>query len=357
VQTQDFVLPEDIFIADYAYFSSVSSTWVEHARCFVEQAISRFQLKENSFVVEVAANDGYLLQFLQKKGIRCLGIEPSTKTGNVARALGIEVIDDFFSCELSREITSSYGNADLIIANNVLAHMPDPLSILQGIELLLKDSGVVSIEFHSLKELINKTAIDAVYHEHFSYYTLLSFKALVEKACLKVIDVEEIHTHGGSLRVYLSRFGSLYPVSKQVSRVLEDERAAGLGELQIYRDFFRQAEDIKIKCMNFFSSANNDGLKVVGYGAAAKASTLLNYVKITTEHISFIADKSPIKVGKYLPGCRIPIVDVSELIAFKPDYVVIFPWNIKDEIILELTPVLPKETKFFRLGAEIEELK
>ena len=353
VQTQDFIEAHDIFTSDYVYFSSYSSTWIKHAENFVQKAIKSYNLNHNSFVVEIASNDGYLLQFVKKSGIPCLGIEPAEETSAIAENKGINVINDFFSLKLSGEIVEKYGKADLVVANNVLAHVPDPENILRGVYILLKTTGVASVEFHSVKELMQRQAIDTIYHEHFSYYSLLSFKKLAERACLKVVDVQELDSHGGSLRIFLTKDNSIHDVSSRVSDVIASEYEMGLEDINTYSKFSDNIIDIKHACINFLLNAKKEGLKVAGYGAAAKASTLLNYTGITTNLIPFIADKSPSKVGKYIPGCRIPIVDVAELIKFEPDYIIIFPWNIKNEVISELSPRLSKKVKFFQLAPEV----
>ena len=353
VQTQDFVEAHDIFTSDYVYFSSYSSTWIKHAENFVQEAINSYDLNHNSFVVEIASNDGYLLQFVRKSGIPCLGIEPAEETSVIAENKGINVINDFFSLKLSEEIVGKYGEADLVVANNVLAHVPDPVDILCGMYRLLKPTGVASVEFHSVKELMQRQAIDTIYHEHFSYYSLHSFKKLAESAHLKVVDIQELDSHGGSLRVFLTKDDFNHDVSNRVSDVIASEDEMGLADINTYRKFSDNVIDIKQACLNFLLNAKKEGLKVAGYGAAAKASTLLNYTGITTSLIPFIADKSPSKVGKYIPGCRIPIVDVAELIKFEPDYIIIFPWNIKNEVISELSPRLSKRVKFFQLAPEV----
>ena len=353
VQTEDFIEAHDIFTSDYVYFSSYSSTWIKHAENFVQKAIKSYNLNHNSFVVEIASNDGYLLQFVKKSGIPCLGIEPAEETSVIAENKGINVINDFFSLKLSGEIVEKYGKADLVVANNVLAHVPDPENILRGVYILLKPTGVASVEFHSVKELMQRQAIDTIYHEHFSYYSLYSFKKLAESARLKVVDVQELDSHGGSLRIFLTKDNSIHDVSNRVSDVIASEYEMGLEDINTYRKFSDNVIDIKLACINFLLNAKKEGLKVAGYGAAAKASTLLNYTGITTNLIPFIADKSPSKVGKYIPGCRIPIVDVAELIKFEPDYIIIFPWNIKNEVISELSPRLSKKVKFFQLAPEV----
>ena len=231
--------------------------------------------------------------------------------------------------------------------------MPDPVNLLCGVYGLLKPTGVASVEFHSVKELMQRQAIDTIYHEHFSYYSLHSFKKLAESAHLKVVDIKELDSHGGSLRVFLTKEDSNHDVSNSVSDVIASEDKMGLADINTYKKFSANVLDIKQTCLNFLLDAKREGLKVAGYGAAAKASTLLNYSGITTSLIPLIAAKSPSKVGKYIPGCRIPIVDVAELIDFEPDYIIIFPWNIKNEVISELSPRLSKRVKFFQLASEV----
>ena len=353
VQTEDFVAPTDIFTPDYAYFSSFSSTWIEHAKQFVLQMIKKLNLKKDSFVVEVASNDGYLLQFMTLHDIPCLGVEPASETANVAVGKGINVINDFFTVELAQKIVGDYKKADLVIANNVLAHVPDPEQMLRGIHSLLSDNGVASIEFQSLKDLIEKLAIDTIYHEHFSYYSLTSFKKIAEFSGLKVIDVEKISTHGGSLRVYTSLSDSSNPISTRVQSILMEEERYGLKDIHTYRTFCDSVTGIKDIFVDFLLAAKSEGFKIAGYGAAAKASTLINYAGVKADLITMIADKNPAKIGRYMPSSLIPIVDVEELVNFDPDYVLIFAWNIKDEILLELAPKLSKKTKFFQLIPKI----
>jgi len=345
-----------MFTPDYAYFSSFSSTWIEHAKQFVNDMTSRCSLNKSSFVVEIASNDGYLLQFVDRNGIPCLGVEPTDETAAVAIGKGLNVINEFFSENLGQKIAKEYGRADLIVANNVLAHVPEPLDLLKGIETLLKEDGLASIEFHSLKELVNKVAIDTIYHEHFSYYSLISFQFLANAAGLKVVDVEKLSTHGGSLRVYLGRKNSSQSLSPAVQKQLDEEAASGLREVSTYREFSKKVDGLKVSYIEFLQDVKDNDLKVAGYGAAAKASTLLNYADISPGLMPMIADKSPSKIGKYVPGCRVPIVDVETLVNFGPDVVVIFPWNIKDEVIKELSSRLKSTAKFYKFVPKITEL-
>tara|TARA_B110000003_G_scaffold275901_1_gene319979 strand:- start:2326 stop:3507 length:1182 start_codon:yes stop_codon:yes gene_type:complete len=356
VQTEDFVVASEMFTPDYAYFSSFSSTWIEHAKQFVNDMMFRCSLNKSSFVVEIASNDGYLLQFVDQNGIPCLGIEPTDETAAVAVDKGLNVINEFFSNNLGQKIANEYGRADLIVANNVLAHVPEPLDLLKGIEALLKKDGLASIEFHSFKELIDKVAIDTIYHEHFSYYSLISFQSLANSAGLKVVDVEKLSTHGGSLRVYLSRKVSSQSLSPAVQAQLDEEVAIGLREMSTYNEFSKKVDGLKISYIDFLNSLKDKGVKVAGYGAAAKASTLLNYANIQANLMPMIADKSPSKIGKYVPGCRVPIVDIEALVKFNPDVVVIFPWNIKDEVIKELTLRLKSSVAFYKFVPEITKL-
>lgn len=356
VQTEDFVVASEMFTPDYAYFSSFSSTWIEHAKQFVNDMMSRCSLNKSSFVVEIASNDGYLLQFVDQHGIPCLGVEPTDETAAVAVDKGLNVINEFFSHNLGKKLANEHGLADLIVANNVLAHVPEPLDLLKGIEALLKEDGLASIEFHSLKELIDKIAIDTIYHEHFSYYSLISFQSLANAAGLKVVDIEKLSTHGGSLRVYLSRKISSQSLSPAVQAQLDEEAAIGLRELSTYNEFSKKVDGLKVSYIDFLHSLREKGFKVAGYGAAAKASTLLNYADIQADLMPMIADKSPSKIGKYVPGCRVPIVDIKTLVNFDPDVVVIFPWNIKDEVIKELSSRLKSTAKFYKFVPEITDL-
>ena len=318
---------DQLFTPDYAYFSSTSISWCEHANAFVIQAIDRLGLDENSHVVELASNDGYLLQYVRQQGIPCLGIEPTHATAEAARAKGIETVEEFFGIALAEKLPK----ADLIVANNVLAHVPDINDFVLGIACLLKPSGQASIEFPHLVKLLEGNQFDTIYHEHYSYLSLKAAQRIVCKAGLEVIDVEQLSTHGGSLRIWLAHQGKV-DVADSVAQVLAIEDAAALETCEAYVGFQNRAETVKFDLLKFLLSAKQKGKRVVGYGAAAKGNTLLNYAGVCADLLPLVADQASSKQGKYLPGSHIPIVSPSCLDSFKDDLIIVFPWNLIEEI-------------------------
>lgn len=333
-QTADFVDREECFSANYAYFSSCSTTWVEHARSYAEKMISERGLNQSSLVVEVASNDGYLLRHFLKAGIPCFGIEPTESTARAARSEGIDVVGEFFGADLARRLLAERGPVDLLAANNVLAHVPDINDFLQGVHILLKPSGVATFEFPHLMRLLENNYFDTIYHEHFSYLSLSAAQKILASAGLTVTDVEELETHGGSLRIYAAS-GTSQPSSK-VEAFLERERTAGLLAPEVYRTFQHRIESTKDAFLEFLLQEKRAGRKVAAYGAAAKGNTLLNFAGVRSDLLHFVVDRSPGKVGKYLPGSRIPIVDEERLRQEKPDTIVILPWNLREEITRQL---------------------
>lgn len=330
VQLPAHASASELFAADYAYFSSTSSSWVKHARQYVESVIKRLSLDAQSLVVELASNDGYLLQFMKEKNIPCLGIEPTHATASVSLEKGIETIEEFFGLDLAK----SLNKADLIIANNVLAHVPDINDFISGIAMLLKKSGQVSIEFPHLLELINGSQFDTIYHEHYSYLSLHFVKRIATRYGLEIIDVEELSTHGGSLRVWLAH-KLQYSVTDAVRSLLHRERASGLESLDIYKGFQEKAESIKYSLLDLLVSLKKQNKFTIGYGAAAKGNTLLNYAGIQQDLLPLIVDRSPGKIGKYTPGSHIPIVSPDEIGSKAPDALFVLPWNIISEIASE----------------------
>ena len=346
VQTLDFLSPKEIFKKDYAYFSSFSSYFLEHAKVFVENIIENFELTKNSLIVEVASNDGYLLQFVKKKGIPCYGIEPTESTAKVAKKKGIKTYNCFFDSETAKSLKDKTGPAQFVIANNVLAHVPNINKFVQGFPKLLADDGVVSFEFHYLGNLINGKQFDSVYHEHFSYLSLKSVKTILEFNALSIFDVEEIPTHGGSLRVFAQKKEiGRRKITNRVSSFLEKESDLGFDTIEYYQLFQETVISMKHQISSFFSKNKLNGKKIVGFGAAAKASTLINYVGLSTDHIEYIVDRNPQKQGLYLPGSHIPIVDENKLYEDNPDFIVIFPWNLKKEISKLLYSMKKERTK------------
>ena len=322
---------EELFTADYAYFSSTSSSWCDHAQRFVGAVVKRLGLGEDSRVVELASNDGYLLQFVQQHGIPCLGIEPTHATAQAARDKGIETIERFFGVELAEELAP----ADLVVANNVLAHVPDINDFVAGIAQLLKPHGRASIEFPHLLQLLKGNQFDTIYHEHYSYLSLRVVQRIAAEAGLDVVDVEQLPTHGGSLRVWVAKRGATEPTAA-VTMLLEDEFAAGLESLEAYEDFQRRAEATKDVLLKFLLRAKHDGKIVLGYGAAAKGNTLLNYAGIRADLLPAVSDQATSKQGKFLPGSHIPILSPNELLEMKADKILVLPWNLIAEIKSQL---------------------
>jgi hypothetical protein len=332
VQTEDFTLPSDHFDYDYAYYSSTSKTWLKHAAEFVAMVIERFKLDADSFVVEVASNDGYLLRNFLNPRIPCLGIEPASGTAQAAERLGIPVLKKFFSSELARELANKQ-RADLIIGNNVYAHVADINDFTSGIYELLKDDGVVTLEFPHLMQLIDNNQFDTVYHEHFSYLSLQAVERIFKQARLRIWDVEQVPTHGGSLRVYGCRFDARHEMRPSVDMLRQQEVAKGLSTLKHYKDFQNRADRAKDDLLSFLIQQKRNGKTVIAYGAAAKGNTLLNYAGVKKDLLSYVCDAAAAKQGKFLPGSHIPIVPPSRLCDLKPDVVLVLPWNILDEVL------------------------
>jgi SAM-dependent methyltransferase len=334
VQSEEFEPPEGIF-ADYTYFSSYSTSWLAHARAYTEQIVERLGLGPSHTVVEVGSNDGYLLQYFHERGIRVIGVEPAANVAQEAIVKGIPTIVGFFDAQLASELVG-HAAADLLVGNNVLAHMPDVNSFVAGLETLLKPEGVITVEFQHLMRLVDQNQFDTIYHEHFSYYSLSTAARIFESHGLRVFDVDELPTHGGSLRLYACHADSGPPTSDRVAELAEREQAAGYGELEVYTSFGRRMTETKRQVLRHLIDAKDAGKTIVGYGAPAKGTTLLNYCGVGTDFLDYTVDKSPHKQGAYLPGVRIPIRAPDEIRRTKPDYVFILPWNIKDEIMEEM---------------------
>lgn len=318
---------DELFTADYAYFSSTSSSWCAHAKQFVEHAVQRLKLDSNSRVVEIASNDGYLLQYIKELNIKCLGIEPTHATAIAAQSKGIETIERFFGVALASELEQ----ADLVVANNVLAHVPDINDFVEGIARLLKPSGMASIEFPHLLRLIAGNQFDTIYHEHYSYLSLHVVQRIATHAGLVVADVDQLSTHGGSLRVWLAHLGSVEPTTA-VLDVLDAESVAGLETLEAYNGFQKRAEQVKYQLLTFLLDAKAKGTRVFGYGAAAKGNTLLNFAGVQSDLLPVVADRAPSKQGKFLPGSHIPVISPEELDNKKVDALLVLPWNLINEL-------------------------
>ena len=336
VQTDDLPLHETLFAADYAYYSSYSDTWLNHASAFAYAMSKRFRLDAKSKVVEVASNDGYLLQYFQKAHIPCLGIEPTRGPATATRSKGIEVVEAFFGQQLAMDLAKQGQHADLMVANNVLAHVPDINDFLGGFALLLKDDGVATFEFPHLLSLVRDNQFDTIYHEHFSYLSLRTVDKIFSSQGLHIFDVERLETHGGSLRVYAQRATGGQPQSSHVTSVLAHEKAAGMSEDAFYAGMQGRAEEVKHQLLAFLLEARQRGWQVVAYGAAAKGNTLLNFCGIRQDLVEYVVDRNPVKCGKFLPGSRIPIVTESTLQQRRPDIVLILPWNLRQEITRQL---------------------
>ncbi|MFH1734175.1 MAG: class I SAM-dependent methyltransferase [bacterium] len=333
VQTEDYARADELFTGDYAYFSSVSQSWLDHAARYAEKITERLGLNSDSFVIEIASNDGYLLRNFVAGSIPCLGIEPTACTAEAACKIGIPVLSEFFGEALANRLRTESRQADLIIGNNVYAHVPDINDFTAGLKAALKPGGTITLEFPHLLRLIERTQFDTVYHEHYSYLSLYTVNRIFEAAGLRVFDVEELPTHGGSLRVYGCHADDLRPQTTAVPALLTEEERQGLWKLTIYRNFQCRADRVKDDLLTFLIEQKRSGKKVAAYGAAAKGNTLLNYAGIKPDLLPYVCDAAPSKQGKFLPGNHIPILPPAALREGKPDIVLILPWNIADEVI------------------------
>lgn len=349
VQLEEFETPEQIF-GDYAYFSSYSESWLKHARDYTEQMISRFALGAEHQVVEIASNDGYLLQYFKSAGIPILGIEPAGNVAKAAQQKGIPTLVAFFGQQTAGELAAEGKQADLIIGNNVLAHVPDLIDFVSGLKILLKPHGVITLEFPHLLRLIRENQFDTIYHEHFSYFSLTTVNKIFTAHGLTLFDVEELPTHGGSLRIYARHTEDrTRPVGLRVTELLAREETAGIKNIRTYTAFSEQVKETKRKILGFLIRAKEEGRTIAGYGAPAKGNTLLNYCGIGTDFLDYTVDRSPFKQGLYLPGTHIPVESPEKIRETKPDYVVILPWNLKDEISEQMAYIREWGGKFIVL--------
>ncbi len=348
VQLDEVKKRDEIFNSEYVYFSSYSKSWLTHAKKYTEQIVERFGYNENSFVLEIASNDGYLLQYFQEKNIPVLGIEPSANTAAAAALKGIPSITDYFTSHLARELRKEGRCASLLIANNVLAHVPDINDFVEGLKIALGDKGVITMEFPHLLKLIEECQFDTIYHEHYSYLSFLTVKKIIESHDLVLFDVEQLPTHGGSLRIYAKHGNdSTKPITPQVQQLAAKETRAGLVDLCSYKNFEKRVSHIKFNFLDFLVEQKKRKNKLVGYGAAAKGNTLLNCCGIKgNQLIEFVVDASPYKQGKFLPGSHIPVCAEDQITTFKPDYIIIFPWNLKNEIMDQLSYIRHWDGKF-----------
>jgi SAM-dependent methyltransferase len=346
VQLQEYVAPEHIF-SEYAYFSAYSDAWLDHARSYAAMMTRRLSLGPASRVIELGSNDGYLLQFFVERGVPVLGIDPAKNVAEAAEKRGVSTLVKFFGTETARELFETGIQADLVLGNNVLAQVPSLRSFVEGIRIILKPDGVCTIEFPHLLKTIVGNQFDQIYHEHFSYFTLLTLENIFAAHGLRIFDVDEMWTHGGSLRIYACHAGDpARPTEVSVSELMHREREAGLHRLETYADFADRVRATKRKLLSFLIEAKNCGKSLAGYGAPGKGNTLLNYCGIRTDLLDYTVDRNPYKQGKYLPGTHIPIFQPEKIAETKPDYVLILPWNLKDEITAQLAYIRDWGAKF-----------
>ncbi|MGL4963241.1 MAG: methyltransferase domain-containing protein [Inquilinus sp.] len=338
VQLREYVSPENIF-REYAYFSSYSTSWVAHAKAYCEMIKQRLGLGTDSLVVEIASNDGYLLQHFLPLGVPVLGVEPAANVAKVAVEKGVPTLVDFFGFDLAGALAAEGRQADLIVGNNVLAQVPQLNDFVAGLARLLKPEGVITLEFPHLERLMAENQFDTIYHEHFSYFSLVTIERLAASHGLRIIDVEELPTHGGSLRVYLAHAGSARPTEKSVPDLLAREHQLGFRDIASYASFAEQVRRTKRRLLSFLIEAKNAGKTICGYGAPGKGNTLLNYCGIGPDFLDFTVDRNPYKQGQFTPGMRIPILPVEAIDAARPDYILILPWNLKDEIVQQMRHV------------------
>jgi SAM-dependent methyltransferase len=357
VQVDEIKKAEEIFDSEYTYFSSYSASWLAHAKNYVDMMMDRYRFTEESQVVEIASNDGYLLQYFTEYNVPVLGVDPTANTAAVAKQKGIETIVDFFGSQFAYDQLVQKGiKADLIIGNNVLAHVPDINDFVKGLKIALKGDGIITMEFPHLLRLVEACQFDTIYHEHFSYLSFTVVKRIFEYQELKVFDVEEISTHGGSLRIFAKHVeDNSKDISPNVEKLLKEEKIDGILSLEYYLNFQERVDKIKYDVWDFLIQKKSEGKKVIGYGAAAKGNTLLNYCGIKgTDLINFVVDASPHKQNKFLPGSRIPVLGLDRIEKYKPDYVIIFPWNLSKEIQEQLQYIRDWGGKFVVFIPEIE---
>jgi len=337
VQVDEYKKSDAIFDSNYVYFSSYSTSWLKHSKAYTEMMTKRFGYNQDSLVIEVASNDGYLLQYFHQNDIPVLGIEPTANTAEAAKVKGVESVVDFFGVRLAKELVAKNIKADLLLGNNVLAHVPDIVDFVGGMKIVLKDSGVVTMEFPHLMQLVDNNQFDTIYHEHFSYLSFTNVKQIFESQGLEMFDVEQIPTHGGSLRIYAKHTtDATKEISAHVKAVLDMEAAKGMNGLDYYNGFQAKAMRVKLDLLSFLIQQKNAGKTVAAYGAAAKGNTLLNFCGVKNDLIDFVVDANPHKQNKFLPASHIPVMNEQYLKDAKPDFVIILPWNLKDEITEQL---------------------
>ena len=347
VQVDEFKRHDEIFSSDYVYFSSYSSTWLQHSKDYVEMMMHRFGFGKDSQVVEIASNDGYLLQYFKERGVPVLGIEPTAGTAKVAASKGIESWVEFFGVALAEKLAAKERKADLLLGNNVLAHVPDLNDFVGGLAIALKPKGVITMEFPHLMQLVDHNQFDTIYHEHFSYFSLLAVITIFRRHGLEIFDVQELPTHGGSLRIFAKHADdTTHKTEPSVEQLIRKEKAKGMDTMAYYKGFQQKVNDVKNGFLSWLLQVRKEGKKVAAYGAAAKGNTLLNYCGVRHDLIDFVVDANPHKQNKFLPGSHIPVVGEAALKRYKPDYTVILPWNIRDEITRQLSYIRDWDGKF-----------
>jgi len=346
VQVDEVQKHDALFSNDYVYFSSYSRTWLAHAERYVTKAVERLRLDADSMVLEIASNDGYLLQYVKARGIPCVGIEPTAGTAAAARQMGIETVEQFFGLRFAQDFVEARHPVDLIIANNVLAHVPDLNDFVAGVAISLTPQGVVTVEFPHLLQLVSQCQFDTVYHEHFSYFSFRTVQRILASHGLRIWDVEELPTHGGSLRLWACRADAAHRETAAVAAMLAKESSADMAGMDYYRGFQKKADGIKNDFLAFLLDCKRGGKQVAGYGAAAKGNTLLNYAGVRADLMSYVVDASPHKQGRYLPGSRIPVVAEPHIRESRPAFVVILPWNLREEITTQLAYIREWGGKF-----------
>jgi len=356
VQVDEYKKSDAIFSSEYVYFSSYSKSWLKHASDYVDMMTERFGFNEDSLVIEVASNDGYLLQYFLAKGVKVMGIEPTANTAEVAMGKGVKTVVEFFSAELADRFANTWDvRPDLLLGNNVLAHVPDIVDFVLGMKLILKEKGVITMEFPHLMQLVDNNQFDTIYHEHFSYLSIYTVKQIFESVGLELFDVDELPTHGGSLRIYAKHAeDDTKTVLPSVDALLQKEIGKGLNTLEYYAHFQQQALKVKLDLTEFLIQQKKAGKKIAGYGAAAKGNTLLNYCGVKNDLVAFVVDANPHKQDKFLPASHIPVVNEEYLKNEKPDYVIILPWNLKEEIMGQLSYIKEWGGKFVIPIPELE---
>ena len=346
VQLEDFAGRENLFTPDYVYFSSTSSSWLKHAKDYVNNITKRLKLDSSSSVLEIACNDGYLLQYFKEKHIPCYGVEPTHDTAAVAKTKGIFIVEEFFDSTLAETLVKSNGKSNLVICNNVLAHVPDLTGFIGGLKRILKAQGTITIEVPYIKRLMEDSQFDTIYHEHFSYFSLTSLIPVFNNFGLTIYDVDELTTHGGSIRIYCQHSEEHIQQSQMLKKLVLSEFTAGINTLAFYSGFQNKVNLVKNTFLSFLLTARSQNKTVVAYGAAAKGNTLINYCGIKSDLIPYVVDKAPSKIGKFLPGSHIPVMPEDIIKELQPDYILILPWNIKEEVMDQLAYIRTWKAKF-----------